>query len=181
MISAIKSRLPGVKEILPVYAVIVFFLLSWATLVFFWKFPAWLNYLTLGEAAVLYLYAAFTEFLESLVYLLILLGLCFILPSKLLKDVFPVRGIPAAVALPGFILLADYLIVFQELAVWQAIPASLAIMGGVFALLIWLSGRYSSVQKGMLLFGDRTMIFLYIYLPLMLISSVVVLARVLVV
>jgi hypothetical protein len=181
MISAIKSRLPGVKEILPVYAVIVFFLLSWATLAFFWKFPAWLNYLTLGEVTVLYLYAAFTEFLESLVYLLILLLLCIILPSKFLKDGFLVRGTIAAVAMPGLILLVNYLIVFHEFTAWQAALSGLMLMGAVVALLIWLTAKYQTVEKGVLLFGDRTVIFLYLYIPLMIISSVVVLARILVV
>jgi hypothetical protein len=181
MISAIKSRLPQGKEILPVYAVIVFFLLGWATLAFFWKFPAWLNYLTLGEVVVLYLYAAFTEFLESLVYLFFLLLLCTLLPSKLLKDNFPVRGTLAAVALPGLILLTDYLIMFREFAAWQAALAALVIVCVLVMLLIWLSGKYRAVEKGLLAFGDRTILFLYLYIPLMIVSSVVVLARMLVI
>jgi hypothetical protein len=180
MFSAIKSRLPGAQEVLLVYAVCVFFLFSWTTITFFWKLPAWLNYLTLGEITTTYFYTVFTEFLESLLYLLLTLMICAILPPVFLRDKFSVRGTLLVTALPAAILLVQYWIVFRELKVWQSTLLTVGIVGIIFALLIWLSDRFQAVATGIALFADRATTLLYIYVPLMLVSSIVVLFRMLV-
>lgn len=177
MFRALQSRLPDFKEILPVYAVLVFFLFGWATIAFFWKLPAWLFYLNLGEVGVIYLYTAFTEFFESLIYLGVLLIFCGFLPAHFLKDRFAVRGTITAIALPGFILLTNYIIAIQKIAPALSALAAFVICGGLAFAWIWLSSRYIVFEQTARFLVERTPVFLYVYAPIVIISLIVVLVR----
>jgi len=177
MFRALQSRLPDFKEILPVYAVLVFFLFGWATIAFFWKLPAWLFYLNLGEVGVIYSYAAVTEFLESLIYLCFLLALAAILPAQILKNRFQIRGAIAALFILGFIELTSYFIAFRELAPAVSALVALLICGVLGAALLWLSSKFVFFEQAICFAVDRMIIFLYVYMPIAGIAFIVVLIR----
>ncbi len=178
MFRAMKSRLPDFKEILPVYAALVFFLFGWATIAFFWKLPAWLFYLNLGEVGVIYSYAALTEFFESLIYLCILLALAAILPAQILKNRFQIRGTIAALFMLGLIELTSYFIAFQELNPAASALYALLICVVLGAALLWLSSKYVFFDRAVRIVVDRLVIFLYVYLPIAGISLILVLIRI---
>ncbi|MFZ5879639.1 MAG: hypothetical protein ACOY0R_09725 [Chloroflexota bacterium] len=177
MLQALKSRLPGRGEIVSVYAVLLFFLFSWATITFFWKFPAWLYYATLVEVAVFYLYTAVTEALEGLVYLAVLLLVCALLPAPFFKDRFLARGTIAALALPGWLVLIQYFIAYHDFGPGLALLAATLISGGLAALWMGLSIKFTAFERAARLLAERTPVFLYVYLPLAAVSFLIVLVR----
>lgn len=178
MFRAIQSRLPDFKDILPVYAVLVFFLFGWATVAFFWKLPAWLFYLNLEEVGVIYSYAAVTEFFESLIYLFILLVIAAILPAQLLKNRFQIRGTISALFILGFIELTSYFIAFRELTPIVSALTALLICGVLEAGLFWLSSKYVFFDQAVRFAVDRLIIFLYVYLPIAGIAFILVSIRI---
>src|SRR4030067_2095638 len=62
----IKSRLPSLNELAPVYGIISLFVYSWTIVWFFWKLNGWLVYLNLGEIGMILIYSLATNLLESL-------------------------------------------------------------------------------------------------------------------
>ncbi len=177
MFRAVESRLPDFEEILPVYAVLVFFLFGWATIDFFWKLPAWLFYLNLGEVGVIYSYAVVTEFIESLIYLCFLLALAAILPVQILKNRFQTRGTIAALVILGFIELTSYFIAFRDRSPGVSALVALLICGLLGGALLWLSSKYVFFEQAIRFVVDRMIIFLYVYLPMAGIAFIVVLIR----
>lgn len=177
MPSALKSRLPARGEIGSVYAVILFFLFGWATIIFFWKFPAWLYYATLGEIAVYYLYLAVTEALEGLLYLAALLLACALLPASWFKEKFIVRGTIAALALPAFLLLTQYFIAYHEFGKGLAALLALLLAGGLASLWMGLAARRAIFERAARLLAERTPVFLYVYLPLAVVALAILAVR----
>ncbi|MBI5294292.1 MAG: hypothetical protein HY869_02370 [Chloroflexi bacterium] len=177
MLRVLTSRLPGRGEIGSVYAVILFFLFGWVTIIFFWKFPAWLYYANLGEVAIFYLYTAATEALEGLVYLAAILLLSAVLPASWFKDKFTVRGTIAALALPAWLLLVQYFIAYHEFGRGPAVLAATLISGGLAALWMWLSMKYIALERMARLLAERTPVFLYVYIPIAIISLTILLVR----
>ncbi len=177
MLQTLKSRLPDRGEVMSVYAVILFFLFGWATIVFLWKFPAWLYYANLGEVAVFYLYTVFTEVLEGFFYLVILLLLCVLLPVSFFKEHFSVRGTIMGLALPAWLLLMQYFIAFHDFGNGLAVLLSALIAGGLASLWMWLSVKYAIFERVARLLVERTPIFLYVYLPLAALSLVILSVR----
>lgn len=172
------KRLPTWAQIIPVYAVIVLVIYTWTILWFFWKVPSWLFYLNTGEILTMLAYSLATNLAESLLVLCGPLFLAFILPRKWFQDVFVARG--AAICLAGLgymIFLANQFQTKEDYPTLSLEPWSfvLALVG--IALLVYLSGRISLLKKVLELVADRVTIFVYILLPLSIISLVVVLVR----
>lgn len=63
------DRIPGVKQILGVYAVIVFGVYSWTLFVSFYNLPSWMFYLSAGQIASVYAYALLASLADSLLLL----------------------------------------------------------------------------------------------------------------
>ena len=81
-----RKRFPPLLEIGPVYATIAFMLFAWTALLFFWNLPAWLNFMPLDVALAVFSYSIGASLIESLALLLLLLAICFALPSGWLRD-----------------------------------------------------------------------------------------------
>jgi len=173
------SRLPKVQGISSVYAVIAFMIQAWTINVFLWQYPSWLYYLNKQEILAIFAYRIAESFIETLFVLGILLLVSIILPPRFLRDVFNVRGTAFIVFMLGSIILfwnrfldrdpgvvmADYLRIWTAAAVLLSVAISYASakIKVVSSFLIWLS--------------DRMIIFLFILIPMSLISLVVVVIR----
>jgi len=177
MIQVLKARLPDLKTVLPVYAVLVFMLYGWMTIVFFWKMTAWLFYLNLGEIGVIYSYGVFNEFVESVIYIFLLLMLTVALPTSFLRDKFQTRGTLIAVFLLGVVYSMSYLIAFQEIDRLKAALFALMVFGILNVILLWVSVKFSFVNRVIVFVADQMIIFLYIYAPITVISFLVILFR----
>jgi len=177
MMQVLKDRLPDIKTVLPVYAVLVFMLYGWMTIVFFWKMTAWLFYLNLGEIGIVYSYGVFNEFVESVIYIFLLLMLTVALPTSFLRDKFQTRGTLIAVFLLGVVYSMSYLIAFQEIDRMKAALFALMAFGILNAILLWVSAKFSFVNRVIVFVTDQMTIFLYIYAPITVISFLVILFR----
>ena len=170
------NRFPSLEENIQVYAVIAAPVYAWSVLWLFWELPSWLNYLTLSEILPIFAYALVTNLLESLVLLAGLDLLCFVLPQKWFHDSFVARSF--LLVLLGL----GYLMYFASLFGLEAdYPANLlrwsAVIFVMFFSLSLILGRISAVRKMAEIVADRLTIFLYLTVPLSLLSLLVIFLR----
>ena len=172
------KRLPTWSQITPVFAVIVVAIYTWTITWFFWKLPSLLNYMTAGEIAAEFSYLMVTNLLESLFILCAPVLLCMVLPSKWFQQVFVIRG--TALVMPGLGYLMYIAYHFQSREEYPAIFFKYWSLGLAFSALfffVFLAGRISLLGKIVAFIADRAVIFLYVYLPLSLVSLASVIFR----
>ena len=95
------KRLPKYQDILQVYAVIALMLSGWTIIAFLWKLSAWMLILNMEEILTVFSYAMVSNIVESLIVLLLLLAICALLPSSILRDDFVFRGTILSVGFIG--------------------------------------------------------------------------------
>ena len=175
---AIFKRIPAWGQVAPVYSVIVLMIYAWTLVWFFWKLPSWLFFLNAGEILIAFAYSLATNLLESIAVLCAPLVMSLALPKAWFQDKFVARG--AALVLSG---LAYMMYLANQFTTKDSYPSltlkawSLALAVVVILLIVYLAGRLNLFRNALEFFADRAIIFLYISLPLSLISLVVVLIR----
>lgn len=171
------QRFPKLQEILPVYAVIATIVFGWSLVTFFWKLPSWLFFLNIGEILTILAYTFSTDLLESLAWLGILLFLAFVLPDVLLRNKFAERGSSLSLVTLGS--LAIFVNRYEEvgsqlanyLILWMGVTLLLAIF------LAYLGSRVRVIGSGILWFTDRLIVFLFLLIPIGVLSLIVILIR----
>ena len=128
------SKLPKADAILAVFAVIITITYSWTLVAFSGKVPAWLRFLNLGEILAIYSYSLLTDFIESIIFLSLLLVLCIILPPRFMRDVFTLRGTIIALCLLSAIIFNLFFYTNAEITFIGTFPGWLVIL--VCALII---------------------------------------------
>lgn len=173
----LKSRLPNRDAIASVFAIIAFLVYGWTTVVFLWKLPSWLLFLTLDEILAVFAYSMVSALLESLTALAVLLFACLILPSHWMRDVFVARGTTAALFGLGSVMLYMYWFAIVGDDLLPALP--LWSLGGLLVTLLFafLSPRLRVWACAAAWLSDRLIIFLYLFLPLSLVSLLIVIYR----
>ncbi|HSL27836.1 MAG TPA: hypothetical protein VK900_01450 [Anaerolineales bacterium] len=169
-------RLPSLQENIRVYAVIVALVYTWTTLWLFWDLPSWLYFLTIPEILPLFAYAFTTNLLETG---LILVGL------NLLAALLPRAWFRASFVARSFWLLAlgmGYLMAFASLlGKEEDYPAGMLswspLVFGLIFIVSLLLDRFPRIRALAEQIADRLTIFLYLTIPLSLISLFVVLVR----
>lgn len=177
MSEPLKNRFPSFASLVPVYSVMVVMLYGWTLVAFIWKLPSWLNYLTMGEMLVILAYSFFANLLESLSVLGLLLLICAILPPSFLLDNFAVRGTVIVLTLlgSGMFFLARYVTVGQSIGlIW---PIWLATTLAILSACLALAQKVKAVRAAVFWLADQLTVFLYIFLPLSILSAAVVLFR----
>jgi hypothetical protein len=176
--TGILRRFPTISAILPVYAVIAVPIFGWTITSWLWKLPSWLNFLTPGEIAAIFFYAILTAFVESILICSFLLLLCFILPSQMFRDQFVVRGTWIAIGLALSILgnggwrgMTRFTYAEVSLTFWSIASLILII------LLTLISTKVHFMTYVADWISDRLIIFLYILIPLSILSILVVVFR----
>jgi hypothetical protein len=174
--SRFASRLPSMGQLTAVYGVIVLMIYSWTIYWYLWKLPSWLYFLTLGELLVTFSYAMVVNFIESLLVLLVPVLLSLLLPLRWFRDRFVAQGVILVVLL--LIALMNYLDIITGL---QGFPPGLGwlvlVVIMVIAFMIFLAGRIELFRKVVEEIGNRATIFIYIFLPISVLSIIVVLIR----
>jgi len=171
------KRLPESQSVLQVYAVIAVMFSAWTIPAFLWKLPTWLLTLNLGEIFTVFSYAMFTNFMESLIVLLPLLAVCILLPPRILRDHFALRGTILSAGFIGFLMVL--LKVYKQIGVAGYIKLFIPPVGVLLltALLLVFAPRIRFVRSAVLWLSDRLVIFLFILLPLYILLFVYVIAR----
>ena len=166
---SVFQRFPNRQAILQVYAVIAFLISAWTIIAFLWKLSAWLLILNLGEIFTIFSYAMVVNLIETLMVLMILLILCALLPSRLFRDDFVVRGSLLAFGIIGS------LMVFLRLHREFGMESGLKLLIGPLA--VWLLTaillgflpklqRLRFLHSAIFWISDRMTVFLYVLVPL---------------
>ena len=163
-----------------VLAVAMFLVYSWTLFTSFWKLPSWLYFLQVGEILSIYAYAFVVNFVESALLLLIVLLPAILLPRRWWTDAFTSRGFALILILLGSAAL--------HMSIYRTPDTRAAFINGQFlwwaatlllaALLTWIAGSVRWLRNGLENLADRFVVFLYIYLPLTLLSFFVVASRI---
>ena len=172
----ISSRVPSREQILPVYGVIVLMVHGWTLWWFYYNLPAWMTFMNFGEVFGQFAYSMSTDFFESLVVLAGITLLAIVLPRTWFLDAFVARG--AALTVLGFGLL---MYIASQFTTKDYYPAEFvrwapALAAGML-LAAWLIGRHALARRVIELFADRAIIFLYLSIPISVISLFTLLLR----
>ncbi len=173
---ALFNRLPKISQVAPVYALIVLMIYSWTILWFFWRLPSWLFFMSISEISVVFAYAMATNFLESLLILMMPVVLCLLLPKKWFYDKFVVQGASLAILVLGYSMWFTLRIQNEDGYPKQLLLLTIPVIG-IIGILVYLSGKIGLVRKIIEALSDRAIIFLYLSIPISLISLGVVLIR----
>ena len=172
----IKNKLPRLAQVYPVYAIIVILTYGWTIYWTLWKLPSWLDFLPLGEIGAIFCYLMATNLMESLLTLLGVTVVSLVLPQKWFRDLFVSRGsvLAASVLIP--IMVFEYH--FDKPAdYYSKFPMLLLVMFLVACVLVFLAGWINIVRKAVEVFAEKAVIFLFISLPVSILSLMVVLVR----
>ena len=176
MLSVLTKKLPRLRQITPVYALICVPVYYWSLLHFFWRVPSWVNYETPGEILVMFAYTLTVNLLESLVVLSVPVILSVLLPSKWFHERFLSRALILVTLGLGYMIFLDkqiqpYIPFPYELVKWTPV---------VFAFilaLVFVLDRFHVLGNLLAKLADSLTVFLYILIPASLLSLVVVLIR----
>ena len=177
MLSRLKGKFPNLRQLAPVYGVVVLFIYSWTILWFFWKLNGWLVYLNLGEVGVILAYSLALNLIESILVLSFPLILCLVLPARWFYDQFVARS--TALLLPGlgFLIFAAYQFEgrtrFHQSLILKTMIPTVCLM----FLLVLACGRWSWLRNLFENVAERASVFLYITLPLSTLSLLIVAYR----
>jgi hypothetical protein len=173
-----RQRIPSRAQLAAVLAVIVLILYTWTILWFFWKLPSWLYYLNAGEILNVLSYSLAVNLVESLVVLAVPVLLAVLLPKKWFSDVFVARGAALAMAGLGVLIYVAYHFPMKDVfPVSLLTPLFIAPALALIVLLVFLAGRVLLLRRGIEFLADRGTIFLYILIPLSLVSAFTILIR----
>lgn len=172
------NRLPTLRDIISVFAVITFMIQAWTINLFFGQLSSWTNFLDLGEILSIFSYRIAESFIESLIILGLLVLVAIILPQRIFRNVFLARGAAFAMIFlcsiivfwkrfqsdPG-VLMADYI------QLWTFASLLLAL------LISYASTKYQALVDFFEWISESMTVFLYFLIPLSLISVTVVVIR----
>jgi hypothetical protein len=159
---------------------IVLLVYGWTVYWIAWKFPSWIYYLTASEILWIVCYAMVVNMLESLIFILGVLVLGFVAPKAWLADRFGPSGTLFSILIAGLLMYFSKPIQLAE----RFSYAPLIQMGISFLVALGIAmllPLYRPAAAFLDLLADRAKIFLYILLPVSLVSLVIVVVRNLVV
>lgn len=172
----ILKKLPKSADIAAVYAIIVAILYYPTINRFFWKLPSWILFASLGDLFNFSAYMFTVNFLESLLVLLGVLALCIILPRKWFYEHFVSRGVLLVVLTLGYIIYLGTLMQPNMPFPWNLIRLSPVIFL-IILLIVFLLDQIGFLRKFLNAAADRFIVFLYISIPVSILSFAVVLIR----
>ena len=176
----LMARLPDRRSIIGVYATASFLVYGWTMLASFWKVPSWLFYLKIGEILSIYAYSFVIDFAESvlLLFTAVLIGL--VLPNRWWNSQFASKSAVWIIVVMGSIMLRLYTnrapdnwegFVYNQWSWWGSTLLLGIVLSFIFSHVTWLHAGLDAI-------ADRLVVFLYIYLPLTVISILVVCVRI---
>ena len=172
----VSRRFPARSEIIPVLGAAVFACFSWTILGFINKLSSFILYFNLGEILAIFAYMMAFALLESLAFTSLVVLISGLLPSHWLKEGFAFKGFIITVVATVTALL------FQH-ALRDDFPSALMLLTSfivplfVIAVLIFLIRSMPRVQNILLNIQDRLSILLFLYVPIGILSLLVVVYR----
>jgi len=172
----ISRRFPHRSEIIPVLGAAVFACFSWTILGFINKLSSFLLYFNLGEILAIFAYMMAFALLESMAFTGLVVLISALLPPNWLKEGFAFKGFIIAVV-------ATVTAILFQHALRDDFPSTLMLLTSsigpllVIAILIFGIRSMPRVQNLLLNIADRLSILLFLYLPIGILSLLVVVYR----
>ena len=174
------THLPDRRSIISVYATAVFLVYSWTLLASFWKVPSWMFFLKVSDILSVYAYSFVIDFAESLLLLFVIILIGLFLPNQWWNMQFTMQGVLWIIVVMGSIMLRLY--TNRAPDDWESFVYNQGPWWGVTFLLgftlSYIFYRVKWLRAGLETLADRLVAFLYIYLPLTIISFIVVFVRI---
>lgn len=176
MITAIRNKFPDLEQLAKVYSVIVVMIYPWSMLRFFWRLSSWLYFSTLTDIAFIFNYMVTVNLLESLFVLIVPILMSVSLPARwFYKDFISKGSILVSLGL-GYFMYFD-----NHLNSQAPFPLDLVyiapFIGILILILVFLLGPIRIVNNFVNEVTNRLIIFLYISIPVSLLSVLIILAR----
>lgn len=172
-----RERLVSRKEIWLLLAVAALPIYSWSIFFFLERFTGWLYYLSVWEIAGIFAYTQAFALVESLLIVAGVVLLALVLPRRLLRADLVPMGTAIILLSALWAIVAQY----NDQILRELSPPMLLLWVGIYALSIvaawFLLYRSRRVKQLMTSVAERVSILLYLYLPLSLLSLVIVLLR----
>ena len=169
------KRIPTLTEILQVAAVIALLVYGWTLVWYFWKLNSWLFFLSTGEILTILAYDFATNLLECLVVLIGPILLALLLPAKWFRERFVPQATWLVLLGLGYLMAFSFQIQGDYPAAW--IAWSPLVLAGIL-LASFLFARFHLLKAAAELLADRALVFLYLILPLTVVSLITVLIRI---
>jgi hypothetical protein len=175
---------PSINEIIPVFATIIFPIYSWTIYRLLWNLPSWLKDLfSISDMLILTAYGLAFALFESVIILGFMIFLSVVLPARYLKDKFIAQG--SAMLWMVFILAvtAQYsmALLFFNWTLWEFYIYMTAIVVICILMITVLPRvliyRFEKLENFFVSLADKMTIFLFIYLPVGILSLIVVILR----
>ena len=172
-----RDRFPSTRDLLAVFAVVATFVYGWTIVILFWKLPSFLLFATPGELFAITSYVLVSALIESLVVMGLLAGTSFLLPARFFRDDFLVRASWLVMIGYGSVMLFLKLNALFETVFGRSVDAWSA--GTILSCLLaaWISPRIKFMRSVAEWVSDRFQVFLFLLIPLSLLSLVVVIIR----
>jgi hypothetical protein len=175
-LNLIRNRLPSRSEIISVFGVVVFACHSWTMLGFLNKLSSFLLYFSVGEILSIFAYMMSVALLESIAVTILLVLLSVLLPSNWLRDGFAYKGfVIVVIATAASILFQKFLP--DDYPSILMLAASTLVPLILIVLLIGVSQSFPKLRSLLLDIQDRISIMLFIYVPIGVLSLMVVVFR----
>jgi hypothetical protein len=170
------QKIPKLEKIFPVYAVAVAMIYPWSISRFFWRLPSWLYFSSAGEIAVMLAYVMVVNLIETLLVVLVPIFLSVILPQKWFYEKFVTKSALLISLSLGYVMYFDSHLNYQSPFPLDLVYRTPLIIAAIFAL-VFLVDWLGFLGKILIDLSDRLIVFLYISIPISLISLLVVLVR----
>ena len=177
----LRARLPSKQEVGPVFSTIVFIVFTWTLYRMFYQVPSWLYYMSVWSVLVIAAYVLAFALFESIVILGLMLFFSLVFPARHFKDKFVPQGFTIAVVMGGgAYLLQRKINVIYKLNGWELIIYPIIVLIVALILILTFSfvfDHFRTIKRLVNAVAERLTVFSYIYVPLSLVSLVVVLVR----
>jgi len=170
----LRDRFPKFDQIVSVFAVTSLFVYGWTTYRFLEKLPSWLYYLNIQEILLNLSHTLVINFVESVLFLSMLVALSVVLPQKLFGNVFVARGALFSILGLSYLIYLAITIGASKASqfpmdVFTLVPiVGLAILG--LSVFLPMISVVRTILEG---FADRATVFLYLLVPLSALAGVV--------
>jgi hypothetical protein len=148
-------------------------LFAWSILQFFWYLPSWLYFMRPADLIGVFSYIMVSSFIEGLAFLFLLLLLSFLPPQKYFRDEFAVYGTSISLCVIGLIMARVVLYNIFEMAIPYF--KTLLILSPIIVSFLAIVIR--PVRQALLWLSDRLIVFLYLLVPLSVLSLLVIVVR----
>lgn len=173
----IKRRLPANNDIFLVLSTAAFLVFSWELRALFFNFSAFILSYTLGEILAIAAYMLMAALFETLLVTLMLVILAAILPGVILRNGFAYKAAFFLIAFAAVFIHLQFVMTNQPKVNFLLLELGRGL--ALWLVPVLLTAYVGAVRKIVLDLLDRLTIFSYLYLPLGVISLIVVIVRLL--